>query len=65
MRQELVPLGALATKAHSAVSLRAAARRGALEAQRAHNGAWLNSQEWVDEYAENRWSTLRRPRKKD
>lgn len=61
----LLPLEALVTKEHSAVSLQAAARRGALKAQRAPSGAWLSSKRWVDEYARNRWSTLRRPRKKD
>ena len=60
---KLLPLEALATKDHSAVSLRAAARRGALKAQKGANGDWLSSKRWVEEYAKGRWSTLRRPRK--
>lgn len=59
----LLPLEALATKEHSAVALRAAARRGALAARKSANGDWLSSKRWVEEYAKDRWSTLRRPRK--
>jgi hypothetical protein len=60
---KLLPLEALASKEHSAVSLQAAARRGALTARRGEDGDWLSSKRWVEEYAKNRWSTLKRPRK--
>lgn len=59
----LLPLEALATKAQSAVALRAAARRGALKAKRGPGGAWLSSKKWVEEYRRGRYSALRRPRK--
>ena len=60
---KLLPLAALATTQHSAVSLQAAARRGALRAQRGANGDWLSSKKWVEDYRKSRWSTLRRPRR--
>jgi Fic family protein len=60
---KLLPLEALASKEHSAVALQAAARRGALTAQRSASGDWLSSKRWVEEYAKQRWSTLKRPRK--
>ena len=60
---KLLPLEALASKEHSAVSLQAAARRGALKAQKSAHGDWLSSKKWVEDYARSRWSTLRRPRK--
>jgi len=60
---KLLPLEALVTKEHSAVSLRTAARRGALMARKSANGDWLSSKRWVEEYVRDRWSTLRRPRK--
>lgn len=62
---KLLPLEALATKAQSAVALRAAARRGALKAKRGPGGAWLSSKKWVDEYRKGRYGALRRPRKAD
>lgn len=60
---KLLPLEALATRKHSAVALQAAARRGALAAQRNTSGDWLSSKKWVEEYITNRWASLRRPRK--
>lgn len=60
---KLLPLEALATREHSAVALQAAARRGALAAQRNTSGDWLSSKKWVEEYVKNRWGSLRRPRK--
>lgn len=60
---KLLPLEALAAKDLSALSLQAAARRGALKAQKGKSDEWLSSKKWVDEYVKNRWHTLRRPRK--
>lgn len=60
---KLLPLEALATRAQSAVALRAAARRGALKAKRGPGGAWLSSKKWVEEYRKGRYEALRRPRK--
>lgn len=61
---KLLPLEALATRAQSAVALRAAARRGALKAKRGPGGAWLSSKKWVEEYRKGRYGALRRPRKR-
>lgn len=60
---KLLPLEALATTDLSAVALRAAARRGALRAQRQGNGQWLSSKKWVAEYRKGRYAALRVPRK--
>jgi Fic family protein len=57
---KLLPLEALANKDLSAVALRAAARRGALKAQRQANGEWLSSKKWVQEYKKGRYSSLRK-----
>lgn len=57
---KLLPLEALATKDLSVIALRAAARRGALMAQRQPNGEWLSSKRWVQEYRGNRYKALRK-----
>lgn len=46
----LVPIAALATKARSVVSLRAAIERGRLKAQKGTDGQWRSSRAWVDQY---------------
>lgn len=58
---KLLPLEALANKDLSVIALRAAARRGALKAQRQPNGGWLSSKKWVAEYRRGRYQSLRRP----
>lgn len=50
----LVPLVSLATLRLCADSLRKAAVRGRLKAQRDENGRWLGSRAWVDEYMTSR-----------
>lgn len=62
---KLLPLDALVTKDISAVALRAAARRGALQAQRKPNGDWLSSKKWVAEYLAGKYARLKKPRKSD
>jgi hypothetical protein len=57
---KLLPLEALVTKEMSAVALRAAARRGALVAQRLPNGEWRSSKKWVQEYRRGRYRSLRK-----
>lgn len=57
---KLLALEALATKDLSVIALRAAARRGALMAQRRPNGEWLSSKRWVQEYRGNRYKALRK-----
>lgn len=59
---KLLPLQALVSKDLSAVALRAAARRGALQAQQQPNGDWLSSRKWVAQYRAGRYAGLRRPR---
>lgn len=53
----LVPLASLADeKAGPRLrALRAAAERGRLRAQKAPNGTWLSSRNWVDEYLKNKY----------
>lgn len=55
----LVPLGALATDAMNAATLRVAANRGALQATKGADGQWRSSRLWVDEYAANRYKRRR------
>jgi hypothetical protein len=55
----LVPLGALATEELNAVTLRAAANRGALQATKGPDGQWRSSRQWVDEYAASRYKRRR------
>lgn len=52
----LVPLASLVdpTKGITATSLRAAAERGRLRAQKSSHGTWLSSKNWVDEYQRNK-----------
>ena len=47
---KLVPIAALAEPGVSARSLRVAASRGRLRAQRDERGQWRSSRKWVDEY---------------
>lgn len=52
----LVPLASLVDpkKGITATSLRAAAERGRLRAQKSENGSWLSSKNWIDEYQRNK-----------
>ena len=52
----LVPLASLIDprKGITATSLRAAAERGRLRAQKSDNGTWLSSRNWVEEYQRNK-----------
>lgn len=52
----LVPLASLVNEKESltAGALRAAAERGRLRAQKAPNGAWLSSKQWVEDYQRDR-----------
>ncbi|HZP14859.1 MAG TPA: Fic family protein, partial [Nocardioides sp.] len=52
----LVPLASLVDpkKGITATALRAAAERGRLRAQKADNGTWLSSKNWVAEYQRNK-----------
>lgn len=59
----LVPLEALVDEQLSAIALRTAAQRGRLKAIRAKDRTWRSSRRWVEEYRENRYATLRLPRK--
>lgn len=60
---KLVPLEALASKDLSAIALRNAAQRSRLKAVRADDGSWRSSRQWVEEYRDSRYATLRLPRK--
>lgn len=60
---KLVPLEALATKDLSLRALRNAAQRSRLKAIRAEDGSWRSSKQWVEEYRQDRYATLRLPRK--
>lgn len=53
----LVPLASLAGQkgGPTLTSLRAAAERGRLKAQKAPNGTWLSSRNWVDDYQQNKY----------
>lgn len=51
----LVPLAALADRNVSAKSLRAAAERGRLKAQRDERGQWRSTKLWVEEYRAARY----------
>jgi len=53
--RRLVPLAALATKDRSVSTLRAAAERGRLRAQRGPDGQWRSSKAWVDEYLSSKY----------
>lgn len=55
----LVPLAALVGPDISMHALRAAARRGRLEAVRGADGQWRSSRLWVDAYLARRWSKTR------
>lgn len=57
----LVPLASLVDpeKAITATALRAAAERGRLRAQKADNGTWLSSKNWVAEYQRNKHKRAR------
>lgn len=50
----LVPIGALADEDLNANALRAAAKRGRLQATRGADGQWRSTRNWVDEYRESR-----------
>lgn len=54
----LVPLAALADRNVSAKSLRAAAERGRLKAQRDERGQWRSTRMWVDEYRAGRYKRV-------
>ena len=51
----LVPLAALARRGVSVRSLRAAAERGRLRAQRDARGQWRSTRRWVDNYRASRY----------
>jgi len=51
----LVPLAALANKDINATALRAAAIRGALQADQSPDGQWKSTRKWVDDYLGNRY----------
>ncbi len=51
----LVPLAALATREVSVRSLRAAAERGRLRAQRDARGQWRSNRRWVNDYRASRY----------
>lgn len=61
----LVPLASLADdKAGITITaLRAAAERGRLKAQKAPNGAWLSSKNWVQDYQANKHKRTPKPDK--
>lgn len=54
----LVPLAALATKELTEGSLRVAANRGRLRAQKAADGQWRSTKAWVAEYLKSRYERL-------
>ncbi len=57
----LVPLASLVDpkKGITATALRAAAERGRLRAQKADNGTWLSSKNWVAEYQRNKHTRVK------
>lgn len=57
--RRLVPLAALASESLNAVTLRAAANRGALQATKGPDGQWRSSRRWVDDYAASRYRRRR------
>lgn len=59
----LVPLASLVDpkKGITATALRAAAERGRLRAQKADNGTWLSSKNWVAEYQRNKHKRMNVP----
>jgi Fic family protein len=57
--RRLVPLAALATDELNAITLRAAANRGALQATKGRDGQWRSSQRWVQDYATSRYRRRR------
>jgi hypothetical protein len=59
--RRLLPLSALATDKRSVLSLRKAAERGRLKAQKDENGRWVSMKQWVDDYS--RKATPGRPRR--
>lgn len=61
---KLVPLEALATNDLSLRALRNAAQRSRLKAIRAEDSSWRSSKQWVEEYRQDRYATLRLPRKR-
>lgn len=61
---KLLPLEALATKDVKVIALRNAARRSRLKAIKASDGSWRSSKQWVEEYRDSRYATLREPRKR-
>jgi len=54
--ERLVPLAALAGKKATSGSLRVAAIRGRLKAQKGTDGQWRSNAEWVKEYLASRYS---------
>jgi len=52
----LIPLVALVSKHVTVTSLRAAAERGRLRAQKGADGQWRSTKEWVHEYRSSRYS---------
>ena len=59
---KLVPITALVDADLSLVAIRAAARRGRLEAHQRSDGQWLSTRKAVDTYKESRRPGARRPR---
>jgi len=53
--RRLVPLAALADKDYSVSTLRAAAERGRLRAQRGPDGQWRSSKAWIEEYRASKY----------
>ena len=53
--RRLVPLAALADKDYSVSTLRAAAERGRLRAQRGPDGQWRSSKTWIEEYRASKY----------
>ena len=51
----LVPLASLATKERGVLTLRAAAERGRLKAQKGPDGQWRSTRAWLDEYITSRY----------
>ncbi len=56
----LVPLAALATKARSVSTMRAAIERGRLRAQKGPDGQWRSNKAWVEEYLASRYQRSQR-----
>ncbi|MGA3031525.1 MAG: Fic family protein [Candidatus Limnocylindrales bacterium] len=59
--RRLLPLSALATNKRSVLSLRKAAERGRLKAQKDESGRWVSMKQWVADY--ERIATPGRPRR--